>query len=269
MSIGVRPAIRTALLCICLLTTFGLVTACVSTGKPPATAVRHRPHPPRQAPETSEAPPAPPPCAQEDYVSSLSVARLALAQGDTRAAGPYLKSLENCSLSETPPARRVVAILHYSGKRVHGRQTALAAMNAEKTAFSDLQPLLAKLAAMNATLQDIQLGDVAVYARPSDAPEGTLDDISGQLDRLQRHVLESTQLLPPLEETRMYLLLVRSCMALRERDCAYLAMENATQSLAAATQSTADQKTLGRLTGMLETTEKDLRAALPYGLHLR
>ncbi len=83
-------------------------------------------------------------------------------------------------------------------------------------------------------------------------------------------MLATAQKLSAIDEAEIGMELTRACMDLHQRDSAYLALEDAKQSLAAAAvhSSAGDQDTIGELTGELQKLEDTLQHTMPFGLTL-
>lgn len=219
--------------------------------------------------ETPHHPKAPLRIEADIFVQRLSLARLALTQGDTPSANKQAETIEAYTAQKKRDTARVpVAVLEYeiNGQASNEQLIVPIRVPAEKPEFPYLLEVIKKLGKQPYTLHDVRLDTVlAIPKEPVKLDGLSAESLRQMLDKQHRLLMKTGKKPAPLDDTRTQLQLTRFFMARHLRDGAYLSMDNAKQSLAtAARDMPADQPPLKELTQELEALETQLHETLPF-----
>ncbi len=129
-----------------------------------------------------------------------------------------------------------------------------------------LPAMMKKLESTGYRLQDIHLVNVTLAPAPIPGElEGTA--LRQVLQQQEQQIADSAQKLPPLEEAKLQLELIRFFIKQRCRDAAYLSVDNVKRLLADATSAQPGDKALiESLSQQVETLDTELRKTMPYTL---
>ncbi len=226
------------------------------------------PAPPKQPHRVAMAKPVKTAYTPQDFLTHLALAQLALRQSDdTPDAMEDLDILQAYARQSPKPAHRTVLVLDY---KINGASHQLLAPveQGARGGQKALYAIMRQLAAMPHTLYNLRL--VVVDVAPGAVAFDTLDDadaVRKTVDDVQDALLLTAEALPAATEARTQLQLADFFMADRRQDAAYLMVDNAKNTLAAAARHHAiDTETLRRLSKELEIIEGRLHETLPYNL---
>lgn len=207
----------------------------------------------------------------EAYVKNIALAQLALTDSDdTATALSRLKAAQTYSLhKKAKPSRQIVAVLEYRLKNAKTMQKLVVPVNtlSENLESPPAMEVMHRFAATPSTLHDISVASAMVTpAGPLKLSDASPKHLQQVTDQQQQHLLKTAANLPPLEDARIQLQLVRFFIDQRFRDAAYLSTENVKQLLASAQQHGGDAATIQSLLHDMEELEGELHKTMPYTL---
>lgn len=248
-----RPVLRYASLCLLS----ALLAACT---QPPPKPVK-----PAKIARAAPVKPAKPLYKANEYISHLAIAHMALAQKVT--PDPVdLDVIEGYNTQPAQPERQPLVVIDYTFKGKKKAQHAIALdPQAEEVTGAALRSIAGLLEQKGCVLHDIRL--VTVTLPPS--VDGTSANLPVQerVQIQQANLLAGAEALPPLDEARAQLRLLRFFIDNRFRDAAYLTADNIKKQLAAALQADiAAETAVSPLSQELETLENRLHQDMPFTL---
>lgn len=215
---------------------------------------QHKPRPKHDAAIKSEQ--------AERFLENLALAEIALEKNGAKAAAvkTQVKALNESGKGKKSPTTLTVTavVLEYPGEK-------LLAPIGGKSRFQPLQKIQQKYAGMNKErLRNIKAGNVNVTL-PSAIRFSSEDGIAlkDQLETAKERIIATAQPLPAYENAQMQVQLARLFIQSRQRDAAYIAMENAKDALAAIAERS-PQTDIKSLTAETEALEQRLHKELPY-----
>lgn len=212
-----------------------------------------------------------PPSKPKDYVLNLSLATIKLAQETPTPASlaPYLEVIEKYSSQKGAAKSQKITtvIVEYKTAKAEETQKLLVPFNnASKQKFSSLRDVINQLGA-NAVLYNVKPVHTHVFVpnkmilakRPLSEIR---DTVTGRLQSL----IAVSKPFSAMEETRVQMHLAKLFMENRMRDAAYLAIDNAKNSLAQVEKDTPQDRAGNGLASELEQLESDIRKTMPFTL---
>lgn len=209
----------------------------------------------------------------EKYVETLALTQLALlTQPDNLTmAKPYVKTL-NAYVFEKKSNRKnlqlVVLELDYTAEDQKERQMLIVPVPLVATSpkFSALQRVSKKFSGIPHTLHNMRAYYVTVMFPPSTkfSKENRIM-LHQQLLSEQQNMMADAEEVPPLENARLQLQLVRFFMRNHARDSAYLALENVKDALGFLAERSPDAD-ITALSQETDALESRLHKEMPYKL---
>jgi len=206
----------------------------------------------------------------DTYLLNLALAHLTLSRdaADISSAQPYLDVIQ--AYHAQPPeagSRQTALIVQYADKQKKGIQQLVIPFSREgdPAGCSTMEAIVQHLQTPQHALHDMRPYVIATGPRPFVVDNTTAAALRVSLATEQQRMMDRAAKPPPVEEVQALMGLTRCFIQKRIRDAAYLAMENAKQSLAAISEHAAatpdDIRRLAREQAMLEET---LHAVMPY-----
>jgi len=235
---------------------------------PPAKPrVQEQQEAPAKKPEQVAFPPA-------AYPLHLSLADLTLEAGDdpSSAAADFDIARAYSSQPQERKTLQPAVIIEYSLRDSAARRFVVAPfyMPKEDADFPSLEDIMTRMSSLSYTVYDLRVGVISIPALSPLPPEGNDRDAAKKLaeDSLAP-LIKSAAPLPPMGQARVYLQLARFFTSNKYKEPAYLAIEEARQSLALVNESaTADKTESGRnLTREIDTQEALLHKTMPFTLN--
>lgn len=206
------------------------------------------------------------------YLLHLSLAGLALQSapasvGASAADFDIARAYSNQRPEENITQSVVVMEYTVKGQGAHSNIVVPFDLSGSAAEFPALEEAMQRLDALSYTMNDLRLVMITLPPPAPLADEGSSAEGARKLveERLQP-LIKTASPLPAVEQARVSLNLLRFFMRHSSKEPAYLTMENAKQSLAAAEAEGSDPKYLRRLSQELETEEGQLYKTMPFTL---
>lgn len=208
----------------------------------------------------------------QDYILNLSLAKLSLShssdEGKTIAA-PFLQTLHAYT---TQPVKAegtspIVAV-EYKEKGKSTTQWVLIPLEAETLHDASLSQVMTRLNSLPHVIHNIRpLRIPVIAALDTSLSEENPHKLRETLDRTILQMMQKMQAMPADQEAALQLKLSRYFMDRKNRDAAYLSLENAKQLLAKLSQGKEKKsEKVAALTRDMEVLEDQLHRALPFTL---
>jgi hypothetical protein len=230
-------------------------------------------HPPAQVTQVRK-PVAKPYYEAEAFVTHVMLARLMLAEpdADIEAVTPHLSVVQAYTeqTKKDDAFFQPVIIISYTAKNKKGLQRLMApfSLSQDTAEFPNLRNILAGLKT-EYTVNDVhpavlKVGHLRALKFLNNDADSTLEHYKKVIDHEAQILLLRTSRVTPLEEAHTQLLLLQFFMAYPMRDAAYLAAENAKQSLAVAEDTQNNSAIIGTLSEQLGAQEAKLHELMPF-----
>lgn len=207
------------------------------------------------------------------YIEQMALTQLALNKqpDDIILAKPHLKRLRGFTAGKGVKSKYLqlaVLTLEYTSDGQSEKQKLIVPITlAEKQPeFSSLKRVTEKLTGIPYTLYNVRAHYVAVPFPPT--VSFSKDDatvLRKQLASEQEDIMANAQSLSPVENVRLQLQLVHFFMQKKMRDGAYLALENAKETLAYLAEKWPETD-ISSFSKEADTLETNLRKTMPYKL---
>ncbi len=204
------------------------------------------------------------------YVKQLSLARI-MAEKNTAdnimlrsrlsAVEGFVAEQQESTLFEPV----IIVSYHLKKKQDIHQLIAPFKMSSHISEFPDLLEVLSQLQETDYTLQDVHPAIlVNLPARDLKFPANDVAQTKAMLEREVNMLLRDRSSLTDSDEARVQLSLLRFFITFHIRDAAYLAAENAKQSLAAAENNAKDFSAINELSAELDRLENQLHREMPF-----
>lgn len=204
------------------------------------------------------------------YILNVAMAQLAFERQPNHlaAAQPYLTKINASAKKQgaknTKEIQVSVAVFRFTTADNHRLRTVMVPAS-QTYGFASLQQVVTILADRKPEFNALSTSFVTVTLSPIDLHHAAVADVQGKVNERSEEIQTTAQPLPPREEAKLQLGLARFFMQNKIRDAAYLALENAKNSLAeivpASEEETAQLQALSHDSMALEN---NLHKNLPY-----
>lgn len=215
-------------------------------------------------------PPAPSISTQaEQYMLTQALAEIALEKGQTnpKLFKSYAKSLNAYGSENKKELQLAVLSIEYELSDQPEKHALLVPvpLNSAKPSFTSLRQVQRKLSALPHTLYNLQPYYVMVTFPPAQKFSHEPSLLQGQLNDAQKEMMSKAAPPTAAENAKLQLQLVQFFMKMRVQDAAYLALENAKDSLATMAEKSPELD-ITSLSQEADALEARLRKEMPYKL---
>lgn len=209
----------------------------------------------------------------DTYVKQLTLTRYMLEKNNTDIAAlkPQLAIIESFAADKREnTVFQPVIVISYSvkGKKEVQQLIAPFKMSQNILDFPDLQEIMPQLEGIQYTIQDVHPAlFTSLPVRNLNFPVNDPGQTRNMINRELGMLLRNRSSFMDIDEARVQMSLLQFFMDHHVRDAAYLAAENAKQSLAAAEDNHADTNIVNTLSDRLGMLEGQLRKNMPFSLN--